>query len=100
MERAGVAVGTAGWVINGLKAAKVILNKGEKTVRRLVNYRKLLERWVEAWPENPKQGMYEFIAEDPYWWKMIDIQKYAGFRGDEIAGAKYTNYPNPVIATV
>ncbi|MEJ1411904.1 MAG: type IV toxin-antitoxin system AbiEi family antitoxin [Candidatus Sedimenticola sp. (ex Thyasira tokunagai)] len=101
-ETAGVALGTVGWVLNGLKAADYIRDKGGKKARRLVHYRKLLERWVEAWPEKlqPKQRVGAFIANDPYWWKEIDIRQYDGYWGGEIAAAKYTNYLKPKVATV
>lgn len=101
-ERTGVAIGTVGWVLNGLKAAEFILDTGDKKERRLVRYRKLLERWVEAWPEKlkPKQLVGEFIADDPYWWKDVDIQEYEGYWGGEIAAAKYTDYLKPATATV
>lgn len=101
-EKADVAVGTVGWVLNGLKAADFIREKGKKAGRRLVNYKKLLERWVAAYPEKlkPKQLLGEFIADDPYWWKDIDIKEYGGYWGGEIAAAKYTNYLKPAVATV
>ncbi|WP_281397585.1 hypothetical protein [endosymbiont of Lamellibrachia barhami] len=38
-----MAVGTVGWVLNGLKAAEFVHDKGAKKGRRLVHYRKLLE---------------------------------------------------------
>ncbi|MBA1446809.1 MAG: type IV toxin-antitoxin system AbiEi family antitoxin [Chromatiales bacterium] len=100
--RAGVAVGTVGWVLNGLKAAVFVHDKGAKKGRRLVHYRKLLERWVEAYPEKlkPKQLVGEFTADDPYWWKAIDIRVYNAYWGGEIAAAKYTDYLNPKVATV
>ena len=101
-EEAGVALGTVGWVLNGLKAAELIRDKGGKKGRRLVHYRKLLDRWVEAYPEKlkPKQLVGEFIADDPYWWKDVDIQEYDGYWGGEIAAAKYTDYLKPKVATV
>lgn len=101
-EKASVAVGTVGWVLNGLKAADFIRDKGGKKGRRLINYKKLLERWVEAYPEKlkPKQIIGEFIADDPNWWKGIDIQNYNGYWGGEIAAAKYTDYLKPQVATV
>jgi len=101
-EQAGVAVGTVGWVLNGLKAADFIRDRGGKQGRRLVRTRKLLERWVEAWPEKlkPKQWGGAFIADDPYWWQDIDIRAYDGYWGGEIAAAKYTNYLKPEVATV
>lgn len=101
-ERAGVAVGTVGWVLNGLKAADFIRDTGGKPGRRLVRTRKLLDRWVEAWPEKlkPKQWVGSFVAEDPYWWQAFDIQAYEGYWGGEIAAAKYTHYLKPEVATV
>lgn len=101
-EEAGVALGTVGWVLNGLKAADFVRGAGGKKDRCLVHYRKLLDRWVEAWPEKlrPKQLTGEFIAEDPYWWKGIDIREYDGYWGGEIAAAKYTNYLKPKVATI
>ena len=101
-EQAGVAVGTVGWVLKGLKAADFIRDRGGKQGRRLVRTRKLLERWVEAWPEKlkPKQLLGAFIADDPYWWQDIDIQAYGGYWGGEIAAAKTTNYLKPEVATV
>ncbi len=101
-ERAGVAVGTVGWVLNALKAADFIRDRGGKQERRLVRTRKLLERWVEAWPEKlkPKQWVGAFIADEPYWWQDIDIRAYDGYWGGEIAAAKYTNYLKPEVATV
>ncbi|MES9903529.1 MAG: type IV toxin-antitoxin system AbiEi family antitoxin [Sedimenticola sp.] len=101
-EHAGVAVGTVGWVLNGLKAGDFIRDKGKKKGRRLINYRKLLDRWVEAWPEKlkPKQLIGTFNANDPYWWEGIDIRDYDGYWGGEIAGAQYTGYLKPKIVTV
>lgn len=101
-EKAGVAVGTVGWVINGLKAADLIRDKGKKQERRIVNYQKLLDRWVEGYPEKlrPKQLIGKFIADTPYWWKEFDIQKYDAYWGGEIAAAKYTDYLKPQVATV
>lgn len=101
-QRTGVAVGTVGWVLNGLKAADFVRDKGGKKPRRLVHYRKLLDRWIEGWPEKlkPKQLIGEFVADDPYWWKDIDITAYNGHWGGEIAAAKYTDYLKPTIATV
>lgn len=101
-EKAGVAVGTVGWVINGLKAAAFIRDTGGKEGRRLVRYRKLLDRWVDAYPEKlkPKQLAGAFVADDPNWWRAINMLDYEGYWGGEIAAAKYTNYLTPQVATV
>ena len=101
-EKAGVAVGTVGWVLNGLKAAGFIRDTGGKKGRRLTHYKKLLDRWVEAWPEKlkPKQFVGEFVAENPYWWTDVEITEFDGYWGGEIAAAKYTNYLKPEVVTI
>ena len=101
-ERADVAVGTVGWVITDLKELGFLQGKANKDDRQLRNLWKLLDRWVEAYPENlqPKQFIGGFIADNPYWWKEVDIEKYHGYWGGEIAGAKYTDYLQPEIVTV
>ena len=101
-DRAGVAVGTVGWVINALKAAGYIRDLEWKKGRKLVNHRRLLNRWVEAWPEKlkPKLLIGEFEAEVPYWWKQIEINELGGYWGGEIAAARYTDYIKPQEAMV
>lgn len=96
-DRADVAVGTVGWVINALKAGGYIRKVDWGKARKLVNHQKLLDRWVEAWPQKlkPKLHIGEFEAQDPYWWEQIDITKYDGYWGGEVAAAKYTNYLKP-----
>ncbi len=96
----GVALGTVGWVITGLKGAGFIVERGK--VREFINTRKLLDRWVEAYPEKlkPKQCVGEFITDKANWWQDINIAEYGAFWGGEVAAAKYTNYLQPHIATV
>lgn len=100
--QADVAVGTVGLVLNDLKELGYLEGRVSKANRRLRNLRKLLDRWVETYPENlrPKQFKGGFIADNPYWWKEVDIEKYHGYWGGEIAGAKYTDYLKPEIVTV
>lgn len=96
----GVALGTVGWVINGLKDAGFVVE--HKKGRQLVNQRKLLDRWIVAYPEKlkPKQRLGEFIANDPNWWQNIDIADYGAYWGGEVAAAKYTNYLRPQTLTI
>jgi len=100
-EIAHVALGTVTWVMKGLKAAEFIREAGEKQ-RKLINRHKLLDRWVETYPEKlkPKQLIGKFVATDANWWKNIEIEKYNGYWGGEIAAAKYTNYLKPQVVTV
>jgi hypothetical protein len=101
-EQTGVAVGTVTWVIKGLKAGNFIRDQGPNRKRRLINRKKLLDRWVEVYPEKlrPKLLLGEFTAENPFWWKEIDINKYDGYWGGEIAGTKYTEYLKPQVVTL
>ncbi len=101
-DKAGVALGTVGGVINGLKDVGLIIDKGKGNERRIANYRKLLDRWVEAWPEKlkPKYLLGEFVADDPYWWKAVELRELGGYWGGETAAAKYTDYLKPKVATV
>jgi hypothetical protein len=99
-EQTGVANGSVGWVINSLKSAGYIIDDGKK--RQLINRRKLLDRWVEAYPEKlkPKLGVGEFISDDRSWWKTFDIAKVGAYWGGEVAAGKYTSYLKPQMTTV
>jgi len=101
-ETADVALGTVGWVVYDLKEAGFIIDRGDKRNRRLVQYEKLLNRWVETFPERllPKLLIGEYKTDNPHWWKEFNIKKYNAYWGGEIAGAKYTKYLKPEIATV
>lgn len=100
-DMADVALGTVGSVLNGLKAAGLILDKGKHKGRRITEYRRMLDRWVEAYPEKlrPKLLVGNYQAEDPYWWKEIDIREFGGYWGGETAAAIYTDYLKPAVAT-
>ncbi len=100
-ERADVALGTVGEVLKGLKVARMAIEKGQRKGRRITEYRRMLDRWVEAYPEKlrPKLLVGNYQAEDPYWWKEIDIRKFGGYWGGETAAAIYTDYLKPAVAT-
>ncbi|OUS09074.1 hypothetical protein A9Q81_00090 [Gammaproteobacteria bacterium 42_54_T18] len=101
-RQTGVALGTVGWVLKGLNEAGFIIDRGRGRGRRLINRPKLLDRWVEAYPEKlkPKLQVGEFIADDPHWWKAIEIEKYGAYWGGEVAAAKYTGNLRPQCATI
>lgn len=101
-EVAGVALGTVGWVVNGLKAAGFIFEYGNNKGRELVDYKRLLDRWVETYPEKlrPKAHIGDFYADNPYWWKEFDVQEFHGYWGGEIAAAHYTQYLKPAVVTL
>ncbi|MCR8923196.1 type IV toxin-antitoxin system AbiEi family antitoxin [Dasania sp. GY-MA-18] len=102
-EKTGVALGTVGKVIDGLKETGFVVDRGKgKQGRRLVNRHKLLDRWVEAYPEKlkPKCRVGDFVADNPSWWKTINIEKFGAYWGGEVAATKYTGYLKPQVVTV
>jgi len=101
-EAAGVAIGTVGWVINDLKADRYIADFRRRRGRRLIEYRALLDRWTEAYPEKlrPKNIIGIFEAPNDKWWKEVDIRDFRAFWGGEIAGAKLTDFLTPEVATI
>lgn len=101
-ERTGVALGTVGKVLKGLIETGYVVDRGRGKGRRLVQKKRLLDRWVEAYPEKlkPKQRVGEFVADDPFWWEEIHAEEYGAYWGGEIAAAKYTNYLKPETVTI
>ena len=98
----GVALGTVGWVMTGLKDTGYIFEYGNKKGRELIEYKRLLDRWVESYPEKlrPKVYIGNFQTDNPCWWKDFNIQQYNGYWGGEIAAAHYTKFLKPAVATV
>jgi len=90
---ADAAVGTVGWVLNDLKADRYIANFGRGR-RRLIDYRRLLDRWVEAYPEKlrPKQLLGVFTVDNADWWRQVAIKEFNGYWGGETAAAKLKNF--------
>lgn len=99
-EQTGIALGTVGTLLKGLVDAGYMIDSGKK--RQLINRRKLLDRWVEAYPEKlkPKLRVGEFISDDTSWWKTFDLAKFGAYWGGEVGAEKYTSYLKPQMATV
>jgi len=101
--RAGVANGTVGWVMRELtEQGFVVKPRRRKMGRRLVQRRKLLDRWVEFYTATFRQttllGRYKVDNFD--WWKKLDAKKYAVMLGGEAAGAILTEFLKPGIVTL
>ncbi len=99
---ADAAVGTVGWVLNDLKAGRYVAEFGGRRGRQLVEYRKLLDRWVEVYPEKlrPKHLLGVFHAAVPDWWRRIDVTKFHAQWGGETAAAMLTDSLRPEVATI
>ncbi len=100
-KKAKVALGTVDWAVRDLKEAGLLIGT-KKRGRKLINRRKLLERWVEVYPENlrPKLMIGRFQANEDEWWKFTEIRNFNAYWGGEVAAAKITQYLKPEIATI
>lgn len=104
-KTADVALGTVGWVIRNLIEQGLLVEiKKEKRrrIRRLVDRKKLLDKWVEAYNEKlrPTLIVGRYNTPQDYWWQNTDIRNYGALWGGEVAAAKLTDYIKPGIATV
>lgn len=98
---ADVALGTVGWVLTDLRELGYLVEMGKKR-RRLKGLKKLLDRWVEAYPDQlrPKILIGKFTTTETDWWKDIRLQKYNAYLGGEIGADYLTHYLIPEIKTV
>jgi len=96
-----VALGTVGWVMRDLKEGGYLLGMGKRG-RRLANKKKLLERWVMAYPEKlrPKLVMGKYTAPNQDWYKDVQLNNYQGYWGGEVAAAKLRTFLKPEIVTI
>jgi hypothetical protein len=95
-DRTDVALGTVDWIFRDLKEMGFLLELGKRK-RKMTNPLTLLKRWVEAYPEQlrPKLGLGLFKADDPDWWKDVDITGCSACWGGEVAAAKLTRQLKP-----
>lgn len=93
-NKINIALGSVGPVINDLYASGYILDDGE---RRLVNKKRLFERWVDGYLEKlrPKQILACYSCDDENWWKKADPVQFQGLWGGEVIIAKSTPYMIP-----
>lgn len=99
-DKADVALGTVGGVMGDLKNKNFLMDMGEKG-RRLLNKKKLLTRWITAYPEQlrPKLQLGYFKARDIHWWENAIFNNKAYF-GGEVAAHIVTKYLKPHVVTV
>ena len=100
-QTAEVALGTVGWVITDLTQLGHIVDMGNRG-RRLKGKRKLLERWITAYPEKlrPKLETGRYKAPNPDWWQTAPLHNLQAYWGGEIAADKLTHYLKPEIITL
>lgn len=100
-KAANVALGTVHWVMRDLREEGYILDMGKRG-KKLMNKKKMLEKWVEAYNEKlkPKLLIGRYKANQNDWWRFTQIQDFNAYWGGEIAAAKLTEYLKPQIATI
>ena len=103
-EKAGVALGTVTNVVKDLEQLGY-LYRSKKKGRVLENKNKLIEQWVEAYPQELRPQLrpqrYKVLKTD--WWKEFDHQQWQAhdiWLGGEAAAALITGYLHPEFVTV
>ena len=93
-KQVNIALGSIGPVMDDLFTSGYILDDGQ---RRLVNKKRLFERWVDGYLEKlrPKQIMSCYTSDDMNWWKTADPAKFEGMWGGEVVIAKSTPFMVP-----
>jgi len=93
-NKVNIALGSVGPVIDDLYASGYILDEGE---RRLVNKKRLYERWVDGYLEKlrPKQILACYTSDDENWWKKANPADFHGLWGGEVVVAKSTPFMAP-----
>lgn len=101
-QAAGVALGTVGWVFFDLNGRGYITGGKGKGDRVLLERQRLMQEWVTNYPIKlrPKLNPRRFRAPKTDWWKDLDITKYDGQWGAEVAAEKMTGYLRPHALTM
>jgi len=98
-NKINIALGSVGPVMDDLHSSGYILDDGE---RRLVNKKRLFERWVDGYLEKlrPKQILTCYTSEDKNWWQKAEPEKFHGLWGGEVIIAKPTPFMEPESITL
>jgi hypothetical protein len=107
---ADVSLGAVSQVMEDLKSAGYLVNQQgrqgqqgrEGRERRLMKHEELIRRWGEAYSERlrPKLLISRFSAENPDWWKEINLEEMNACWSGEVAAAKLTRYLRPQVKTI
>ena len=96
-----VALGTVDWTFRNLKEMGFLVEMG-RSDRRLTKLSMLMQRWVEAYPDQlrPKLIIDQFTADNFDWWKDVAIADYNACWGGEMAAANITKKLKPANVTI
>lgn len=100
-QTATAALGTVALVFKDLTQLGYIVEMGSRG-RRLKNRKKLLERWLIAYPEQlrPKLETGRYRAPEPNWWQTADLHNMQAYWGAEVAADRLTHYLKPQTITL
>ena len=106
---AGVAHGTADWVLRDLKKMGHIVElgrrpgaRGRARTRRLERRGALIDLWTQAYPGQLRPGLAprRFRAAKPGWWRGVDFARYGLALGGEAAAERLTRHLKPETVTL
>ena len=99
-EAANVAIGTVDWVLKELKELGFLIDIGKQGYK-LVQKEKLLQRWVDVYPEQlkPKQTLGRYRGAHGSWLNK-KLDPFNAQWGGEVAAYKLTKYLQPEIVTI
>ena len=100
-QMATASLGTVTTVFKDLMNLGYIIDMGTRG-RRLKNRKKLLDRWLIAYPEQlrPKIEIGRYRSADPYWWQTAALHNLQAYWGGEVAADKLTNFLKPQTITI
>lgn len=100
-QTATAALGTVALVFKDLLRMGYIIDMGTRG-RRLKDRKKLLERWMIAYPEQlrPKLETGRYSAPDPNWWENTPLYHLQAYWGGEVAANRLTHYLKPEVITL
>lgn len=99
---AKVALGTVGGVFEDLSQRRLILAPKNGKPAKFIEHKRLIDEWAINYPVRlrPKLNAKRFSAADPNWWKAIDVLRYEGQWGGEVAAEKLTGYLRAQAVTI
>jgi len=99
-EMTDVALGTVNGTMTELVQKGFILDMGKRG-KKLLDRKKLFERWIAAYPDylKPKLLLGRFRG-DGDWWKDAQLEPALAQWGGEVAAAKLTGYLKPGTVTL
>ncbi len=100
-EKADVALGTVGEIIDNLKKTGYLIDTGAGG-RRLIRKNELLNKWVTTYPEQlrRKKMIGHYKADNRDWWKNINLEEDDALWGGEVAANIMTEHLKPQIVTI